>query len=1084
MPEFAPRLIEHGFPCHQVGAETQRERGASSALPPLYFLHVWWARRPLTPSRAAILASLSPPDLDPDAFLRQLGIEQRVADIGDDAWVLTGKILGRIRQADDGGEVLPVDDGVLRLFEHEQTRRAKCRAIACELTLADPTLAADPVLLKWQLDCKPLAHQWIREGTELTVERRRGDPALVAERIEFAKSKAVSAVRGQVLKWDAEDLYGYERAFTNSADGEPSGCVVLDPAAGGGSIPFEALRLGHRVIANELNPVAASILYATLDYPARFGQALAADIREWGVRLVHSVEDSTAPFVAFSELPEAEREHLRRTLRGCSELLPAFDVPEHDHIGQLFCRQVTCPSCHGEAPLLNSCWLAKDDAEPWAVRIVTDGRDRGGKAWFETYRVVGGHSTNGDDPDFATVADGVGTCIHCRQAIPEDEIKAQAQGRSQQGRWTDRLYCVAAVRFEPRLDQNGRAERYKSGARKGEIKTRKVRFFRPPNDRDFSALAAAEKRLAENWPEWEAAGLIPTEKIPNDINDPRPIRYGMPRWCDTFTPRQLLGHLTLVEELRRMTPAIIAALGAERGRAVVTYLQFAIDKGVDYNSRFTRWHYSRGVLIATFGRHDFSLKWTFGEMVFTGPNSGAAWALDQVVDAYRGIAELVEPIHRRVAVGAELPVTILHGTGAHLAGVADGSVDLVCIDPPYYNNVQYGELSDFFYVWQRRTLRHLYPEIYLRRHVNRRDEAVANPARDGSAEAASRAYERMMGEIFGECRRVLKPDGMMTVMFTHVSQGAWEALTRSLIEAGWTITSTVPVASESEHSIHQMGQAAAASSIFLSCRKREAHAATPAAWTGIGGAGVQQRVRRAVEQGLHDFAPLHLNPIDEMVACYGRALQVLSEHWPVIDGDEPVSPLRAMNEASGIVAASQIARITKGRIAVGELDGETRMALTMFGIFGLAEFAWDEALNLSRSLGIALHAAAGGYEVERQRIGVNTDAGGRANGAEAEAEGFAAPLVRRGSKLRLALPEERDPRRLAAPETDWDRLQGLVMEFRRGDAPVARAYLGRTAAGREGRILDLVEVWTAELADPELKREAALIRFGLRPAAA
>jgi hypothetical protein len=163
------------------------------------------------------------------------------------------------------------------------------------------------------------------------------------------------------------------------------------------------------------------------------------------------------------------------------------------------------------------------------------------------------------------------------------------------------------------------------------------------------------------------------------------------------------------------------------------------------------------------------------------------------------------------------------------------------------------------------------------------------------------------------------------------------------------------------------------------------------------------------------------------------------------------------------------------------------MALTMFGIFGLAEFAWDEALNLSRSLGTALHAAAGGYEVERRRIGINTAAEGRARrarGAEAEALGYAAPLVRRGSKLRLALPEERDPRRLAAPETDWDRVQGLIVEFRRGDAPVARAYLGRTAADREGRILDLIEVWATELVDPELKREAALIRFGLRPAAA
>jgi putative DNA methylase len=295
------------------------------------------------------------------------------------------------------------------------------------------------------------------------------------------------------------------------------------------------------------------------------------------------------------------------------------------------------------------------------------------------------------------------------------------------------------------------------------------------------------------------------------------------------------------------------------------------------------------------------------------------------------------------------------------------------------------------------------------------------------------------------------------------------------------------VASESEHSIHQMDQAAAASSIFITCRMRDALATGSAAWIGIGGTGVRQRIRRAVEQGLRDFEALHLNPVDEMVACYGRALQVLSEHWPVMDGNETVSPVRAMNEASSVVAANQITRITKGRISVAELDGETRMALTMFGVFGLKEFAWDEALNLSKSLGIDLHAAAGGYEVDNHRIGVNTAAEGRVKrtrGTDAEAHGFAAPLTRKGSKLRLVLPEERYPCRLEAPQTDWDRLQGLISEFRRGDTPVARTYLDRTSADRQERILDLLDVWAAEAGDAELQREAALIRFGLRRAAA
>ena len=587
---------------------------------------------------------------------------------------------------------------------------------------------------------------------------RAADPRFAALRIQLETAHDIRTTG---------NIYGYERAFRAAPVLPTAAGVVLDPTAGGGSIPIEALRLGYSVIANELNPVAAVILYATCDYPVRFGPSLATEIRKYGASLLEKTGRELLDLFPTSAIPSAERVKLANAIPRA--ILEQYLYERADDF--LFCREVRCPSCGGEAPLLTSCWVAKDDAEAWAVRIVTDGRERGGKAWFETYRVVDGRGPDGEDPNLATVADGVGTCLHCRQAIQEGEIKDQANGRSEHGRWTERLFCVVAVRFEPRLDANGCPERYQSGARRGEIKTRKVRFFRPPNERDLAALAAAEKRLAVKWPEWEAAGLIPTEKIPEDINDPRPIRYGMPRWCDLFTPRQLLGYLLLAEELRRMTPGIITALGSERGRAVVTYLQFAIDKATDYNSKQTYWHSGRCVLTGTFAQHNFALKWAFGEMNFTGPSSGAAWALEQVIDAYKGVSKLVEPVYRRVAAGAEPPVRILHGTAAHLDGIGDNSVDLVCIDPPYYNNVQYGELSDFYYVRQRRTLRDLYPEVYARRLVNRRDEAVANPARDGSTDAADAAYERMMREIFAECRRVLKPDGLMTVMFTHVSSG-------------------------------------------------------------------------------------------------------------------------------------------------------------------------------------------------------------------------------------------------------------------------------------------------------------------------
>ncbi len=1064
------RLIEAGFPCHQVGAETQRERGASSALPPLYYLHVWWARRPLTPSRAAILGSLLPAGTDPDWFLRQLGIEKVQALINGQPWTLEEKLIERVERVTDGSEWIYIDDVVLKALQKEQDRRLGNLKVIKDLKEEDPSLVYDPVLKRWEDENKPFTGVLPGKGEQIPVVWHAADPYWAKQRIDWENEKGIRT---------KEDKYGYARAFNKAPCiilPDDKKLTVLDPTAGGGSIPFEALRLGHRVIANDLNPVAAVILHATLDYPARFGSDLTEDIEEWGQKLLNTLDEKLASISPrMPPLPKEERRVLEAHLRNHSDLVSEYD--KDDVMDYLYARQVTCPHCGGEAPLLNTCWLSKE-GEKWGVRIVTDGRKKGGKAWFETYRITGSLGPKGDDPNFATVDNGVGTCIHCRQAIPADEIKAQARGESPQGKWMDRLYCVVSVRHQPKLDKQGRPQRYKTGQRAGEIKTEKVRFFRPPNDRDLEALAGAEKLLRQRWPEWERQGLIPTENFPPG-NDMRPVYYGMTRWCDMFTPRQLLGHLILVEELNRLKPEILEEIGLERGRAVVTYLQFMIDKCVDYNSKQTRWRPQRASVAGTFGRHDYSLKWTFGEMIYTGPNSGAAWGLSQILDAYAGIAELIAPLHDRIG-GDGPPVTIRCGTAAHM-DLSDHSADLICVDPPYYNNVQYAELSDYFYVWQRRTLNDLYPGIFTRRATNKTEEAVANLARDGSAAGAAREYERLMGEIFTECHRVLKDDGIMTVMFTHKTREAWEALARSLIENGWTITSAAPVESEARESLHLKNTVSAVSSIFLTCRKRKETDNTPATWTGFGGAGVARRIREAVGEGLKEFEPLKLNAVDEMAASYGRALCVFSEHWPVMDGGQPVGPIQVMNEAIAVVAHYQIARLTQGRLKVDDLNPEAAMALTLYGIFGLGDIPYDQALNLSRALNIRLKGKAAGYDIDGRMIGISDEGrGGRSGRVSAEDTGCHAPLLRRGSKLRLALPEERHKKPIESPQTEWDILQGLILAYREGDVPVALAYLSQHAEGRERVILDLLSAWAAEVSGEKLRKEAGAIMFGLK----
>jgi len=185
-----------------------------------------------------------------------------------------------------------------------------------------------------------------------------------------------------------------------------------------------------------------------------------------------------------------------------------------------------------------------------------------------------------------------------------------------------------------------------------------------------------------------------------------------------------------------------------------------------------------------------------------------------------------------------------------------------------------------------------------------------------------------------------------------------------------------------------------------------------------------------------------------------------------------------MNEASRVVSENQIARITGGRIAVADLDSETAIALTFYGIWGAGEFSFDEGLNISKSLNISMVVKGAGYRTEGRMIGMNQEAtgrGARSRGSSEEESGYQAPLVRKGSKLRLATPEERGPRRLQHPQTDWDIVHGLIMAYRSGDTPVARAFLNQHAADKMLRILDLLEVWGAESGDPKLRDESLAI---------
>jgi putative DNA methylase len=485
-----PRLlIEDWLPITEIGIESLRERTPMTPFPAPNRLHVWFARRPLVASRAAILASLLPADADRAKFLHMLGIH------GD-------PVAAKVRIAKAGANIDP-----------ETGKREN--------------LGTNP----------------------------------------YGYNRAFKYSPG------AEERLWLDELTSKSSTPSPA---VLDPTAGGGSIPFEAARLGLTCYANELNPVAWLLLRATVEFPLKFGEDL-----------LRRYEQLASRFVALAE----------------PKFVGVFPAePNNNQVdGYLWARTITCPYCGGLVPLSPNWMLSGEGKGVRLVPQMSDVTDR--RCVFEIVE-------NASEQSKGTVKDGAAECpfTDCGRVIDGEEIKSQAQA----GKMGQQLYVVVY-----------KYQKVVGKTKGGKNKVKTPRGFRSPRpEDDVEALVLA--RLSEKMPEWQARNIIPDEAYPEQTNDDRPHQYGMPLWRDMFSPRQLYGHCTsvevfqdLVEELRQDNAGQLPDLD----RAALVYVPVALDKILNYNANMVRWHSNREVLAGVFDRHDFSFKWSYAEMAptITGP---------------------------------------------------------------------------------------------------------------------------------------------------------------------------------------------------------------------------------------------------------------------------------------------------------------------------------------------------------------------------------------------------------------------------------------------------------------------------------
>ena len=727
-----------------------------------------------------------------------------------------------------------------------------------------------------------------------------------------------------------------------SCDGELPN--VLDPFCGGGTIPLEAQRLGLPAYGGDLNPVPVLLSRALVEIPPRFAglPPVNPDARD----RFGSESWERAQGLA-EDIGYYGRWMRDRAFERIGHLYPKVTLPTSEGGGEATAIAWICartvrspdPSWNGHVPLVRS-WIlrkAKRNKPVVWVEPVIDRPDR-----KVDYRI-----RHGGKPIAGTIEPNGATCVATRTPMSFDYIADQGR----RGLIDRTLIAIVA-------------------------KGNRQRVYLQP---------AEELRPPE-------LGWSPRIPLPKRTLGFRVQRYGLVEWADLFTKRQLVALSTfsdLLSEVRSLVENHARTAGLSRDGvqlqdggsgtlaytdAVTTYLAFGIDRCASLWTNLTRWNSTGEKLQHLFGRSALSMVWDFAEAnPFSNLSGNWSGQMDWIQKAVAAVpSQGLGEVKQQDAA----------------ARVAEFSSPLVSTDPPYYDNVPYADLSDFFYVWLRRNLSGVWPKETATMLTPKADELVANPDRAGSKRAADAHFENRMAVVLDQIAHSQHEKFPATIFYAFKQQElkkegllstGWETFLQGMADAGLQVIATWPVRTVMPNRLRAIGAAALATSVVIACRPRRTDA--PLATRREFLDTLQTELPKAVRL-LQDQA---IAPVDMAQSAIGPGMEIFSRYAKVLEADG--SPMRVRTALALINEALEEALSAEET----EFDGDTRWALTWYEQFGhdLAPFGDAETLSKAKNTSVAGRRPSGHRRVDggqgasdhagRTRRGVGPDCGQAAN---------------------------------------------------------------------------------------------------------